>query len=162
MDNLEGPVAIWCLGLFHVDGIRYVRFRPRRRATNSCDGPFPPSLSQILTSNPRGIHVCTNFQPAFQQKFGIPYPSQPSGYLLPAVWQSAWIGAMFGALGAGELFAGGIMNRIGRKHILVIGNVITTIGIGVLQASGDWKMWLGGKILNAFGIGMIFTFSPVW
>jgi MFS family permease len=69
---------------------------------------------------------------------------------------------MFGALGAGELFAGGIMNRIGRKHILVIGNVITTIGIGVLQASGDWKTWLGGKILNAFGIGMIFTFSPVW
>jgi MFS family permease len=69
---------------------------------------------------------------------------------------------MFGAIGAGELVAGGIMNRIGRKPILIIGNLITTVGIAVLQTSGDWKMWLGGKILNAFGIGMIFTFSPVW
>lgn len=69
---------------------------------------------------------------------------------------------MLGSMAAGELLAGGIMNKIGRKHILIIGNVITTVGIGVLQASGDWKMWLGGKILNAFGIGMLFTFGPVW
>jgi predicted MFS family arabinose efflux permease len=69
---------------------------------------------------------------------------------------------MFGSLAVGELIAGGIMNHIGRKYMLMIGSIITTIGIVVLQESGDWKMWLGGKILNAFGIGMIFTFSPVW
>jgi hypothetical protein len=46
--------------------------------------------------------------------------------------------------------------------MLMFGTIVTTTGIIVLQQSGDWKMWLGGKILNAFGIGMIFTFSPVW
>jgi len=101
-------------------------------------------------------------QPDFQQKFGIPYPSQPSGYLLPAVWQSAWIAAAFGAIAAAEVFAGLIMNRTGRRHMLIIGIIFNVIGIVILQVAQNWKVWLVGKMFNSMGFGMMYCMSPVW
>lgn len=54
------------------------------------------------------------------------------------------------------------MNRIGRKHMLVIGIALNCIGIGLLQASHEWKLWLVGKFINAMGFGFAYTMSPVW
>jgi MFS family permease len=94
--------------------------------------------------------------------YGIPFPSQPSGYLVPATWQSVWIGCLLAAIAVGSIFAGALQNRIGRKHLLLIGAVINAGGIGFLQGAQDWKQWLGGKILNGIGIGLVYTLSPVW
>jgi MFS family permease len=78
------------------------------------------------------------------------------------VWQSAWIGGAFAGLGISCLFSGWIMNKVGRKHMLVIGTALNCIGIGLLQASSEWKLWLFGKMVNAAGFGFTYTMSPVW
>lgn len=46
--------------------------------------------------------------------------------------------------------------------MLVIGIALNCIGIGLLQASSEWRLWLVGKFLNAMGYGFAFTMSPVW
>ena len=100
--------------------------------------------------------------PAFQQQFGIPYPSQPSGYLIPAIWQSAWNGALYGGDGFGCLLAGFLMNRIGRKNMIYVSCVFNVVGLGMMQASTEWKLFLGGRLINAMGFASAMIFSPVW
>lgn len=46
--------------------------------------------------------------------------------------------------------------------MLVIGIALNCIGIGLLQASSEWKLWLFGKMVNAAGFGFTYTMSPVW
>lgn len=58
--------------------------------------------------------------------------------------------------------AGAVQDRIGRKHLILIGAIINAGGIGFLQGAGNWKQWLGGKILNGIGIGLVYTLNPVW
>lgn len=108
--------------------------------------------------------------PAFQQKMGIPYPSQPSGYLIPAnvcalpkchphsrtclltlvseQVQAAWSGVSTGGDAFGILISGMIMDRIGRKWTILVGCVLTAAGIGVQMAADDWKEFLAGRLVN--------------
>ena len=73
-----------------------------------------------------------------------------------------WLGCLLAAIAAGSIFAGLLQNRIGRKPLLVIGAIVNAGGIGFLQGAQNWKQWLGGKILNGIGIGLVYTLSPVW
>jgi len=54
------------------------------------------------------------------------------------------------------------MGIIGRKHLILLGSGFNAIGIGMQQASTEWKLFFGGRLMNAIGFGMVFTFSPVW
>lgn len=89
-----------------------------------------------------GVAGTATAMPAFQQKFGIPYPSQPSGYLIPATWQSAWSGASTGGDVLGIFIGGQVADIIGRKPTLGIGTILTAAGIGVQMGSHDWKVFL--------------------
>ena len=40
------------------------------------------------------------------------------------------------------------MDRIGRKHSIIVGTIITAAGIGIQVASHDWKLFLGGRLVN--------------
>ncbi|KAL2106793.1 hypothetical protein VUR80DRAFT_6210 [Thermomyces stellatus] len=100
--------------------------------------------------------------PAFQQKMGIPFPSQPSGYLIPANVQSAWSGVSTGGDAFGILISGIIMDRIGRKWTVLVGCVLTAAGIGVQMGADDWKEFLAGRLVNAIGFGLVFVIAPVW
>ena len=101
--------------------------------------------------------TCTAFE-SFQQQFGIPYPSQPSGYLITARVQSAWFGASIAGDVVGVAIAGQIMDIIGRKHTIGIGTVITAVGVGVQVASHTWEVFLAGRLIN----GMSRTLLTVW
>ena len=95
-------------------------------------------------------------------QYGIPFPSAPGGYLVPARWQSGWNAAVCAADAVGCLFAIILLNRAGRKPLIWIGCIFNIIGIGLQQASHEWKMFLVGRFINAIGFGMVYTFSPVW
>jgi MFS family permease len=88
---------------------------------------------------------------------GIPFPSQPSGYLIPAYVQSAWSGVSTGGDVLGVIISGQIMDRIGRKHTIIVGSFFTAIGIGIQIASNDWKVFLAGRLIN--GISFILCSS---
>ncbi|PMD13435.1 general substrate transporter [Hyaloscypha hepaticicola] len=106
--------------------------------------------------------TCTAF-PAFQQKFGIPFPSQPSGYLIPAHIQSGWSGASSAGSIVGEIIVSiFLLDKIGRKHTIAVGGVITAIGIAMQVAAHEWKLFLAGRLINAIGFGVVFLESPVW
>ena len=60
------------------------------------------------------------------------------------------------------MIAGYLMDIIGRKHLIWIGAALNAVGIGMQQASVEWKLYLGGRLVNAIGFGIVFTFSPVW
>jgi MFS family permease len=80
--------------------------------------------------------------PAFQQDYGVPFPSQPSGYLIRASWQSAWSGASAAGNIVGVLMAGQLADLIGRKKTIGIGTVVTAAGIGIQVGSEGWRVFL--------------------
>jgi MFS family permease len=98
----------------------------------------------------------------FQKQYGIPYNSVLGDYLIPARWQAGWNAAACGGDGVGCFVAIFLLNRIGRKPVIWIGCAFSVVGIGLQQASHEWKLFLVGRLINGIGFGMVYTFSPVW
>ncbi|CAK7211314.1 hypothetical protein SBRCBS47491_001082 [Sporothrix bragantina] len=99
---------------------------------------------------------------AFQQVMGKPYAGQASGYLISASIQSAWNGVATAGDIFGVMVSGQVLDRIGRKHSILFGIVFTAVGIGMQYAAQEWKLYLGGRLVNAIGFGIVFVVSPVW
>jgi sugar porter (SP) family MFS transporter len=100
--------------------------------------------------------------PAFEKQFGVVDKSQPSGYLIPSTWLSGWTGGSCGGEFVGVLMAGLLMEAFGRRWTYLIGSIITAAGVGMQIGSSEWKLFLGGRIINAIGFGCVFMVSPVW
>lgn len=79
---------------------------------------------------------------------GKPYAGQASGYLISASIQSAWNGVATAGDVAGVMLSGQVLDRIGRKHSILFGVVFTAVGIGMQYASNEWKLYLGGRLVN--------------
>ncbi|KAH8888058.1 general substrate transporter [Thozetella sp. PMI_491] len=120
------------------------------------------SVGSMMLGFDFGIAGTATAMPAFQKVMGIPYPSAPSGYLIPANVQSGWSGVSTAGEVVGVLISGWAMDRIGRKNTLMLGSIFTSIGIAMQIASRDWQLFLGGRLVNAIGFGVVFVFSPVW
>lgn len=76
--------------------------------------------------------------------------------------QSAWSAVSTVGDIIGVLICGQIMDRIGRKHTIVVGSVFTSVGIAMQIASKEWTLFLGGRLVNAVGFGVVFVIAPVW
>jgi MFS family permease len=76
--------------------------------------------------------------------------------------QSGWNAAVPGGDAIGCLIASFLLNKIGRKPVIWIGCVFNIVGIGLQQASHEWKLFLVGRFINAMGFAIVFIFSPVW
>lgn len=100
--------------------------------------------------------------PAFQKQYGRPFPSQSSGYLVPANYQSGWAGASMGGLIIGVIAGGQLLEVMGRKHSLALGSLITAVGVGIQLASHEWKLFLAGRLISAIGFGVALMEFPVW
>lgn len=93
---------------------------------------------------------------------GIPYAGEASGYLITARVQSAWSAISTVGDILGIIISSLIMDRIGRKHTILFGIVFTSIGIGMQIASHEWTLFLGGRLVNAIGFGIVYVVCPVW
>lgn len=116
---------------------------------------------------------------SFQKEFGEPFPGSPSGYLVPAKLASGMIGASAGGEFVGVMLAAYLMDKIGRKHLMGLGSVVTAIGVAMQVPAHGWQLFLAGRFINgiltvttrpspgltnpiAIGFGAVFVQSPVW
>ncbi|EXJ80113.1 hypothetical protein A1O1_08255 [Capronia coronata CBS 617.96] len=141
---------------------------------------FQHHFSDLLAGFDWGVSSNAASLPAFQIQFGKPYPTAPSGYIIPANYLSGWSGAASGGDIVGILIAGQLIEWVGRKHSLLIGSVITAIGVGMQIGSSEWILFLCGRLVNgthhgphfvelqelilvlAIGFGIVYILSPVW
>ncbi|CAK7229752.1 hypothetical protein SCUCBS95973_007334 [Sporothrix curviconia] len=100
--------------------------------------------------------------PAFQRLMGVPYASEASGYLIQAHVQAAWSAISTVGDILGIVISSFVMERIGRKHTIFFGIVFTSVGIGMQIASHEWTLFLGGRLVNAIGFGVVYVVCPVW
>ena len=101
--------------------------------------------------------------------------------MVPAHIQSGWSGASSAGSIVGEIIVSlFLLDKIGRKHTIAVGGIITAIGIAIQVASTEWKLFLAGRLVNgkyfsefgfgicpanegiAIGFGVVFLESPVW
>lgn len=80
--------------------------------------------------------------------------AQGISYVIPAYWQSLWnalaqLSTMFGSLIIGE-----VSDRFGRKASFLLSGLISFAGIAVIYTSSTSPVFLGGKMVNAFSLGM--------
>lgn len=92
----------------------------------------------------------------------MPWPEEPSGYLVPAHIQAAWSGASSAGATFGVMVAGQLIERIGRKHTMGIASLITALGVALQVAAKEWRLFLVGRLISSLGYGMVFLLSPVW
>lgn len=100
--------------------------------------------------------------PAFQQLMGTPYAGEASDYLISARIQSAWSAISTAGDIVGIGLSSLVMDRIGRKHTILFGIVFTSVGIGMQIAAHEWTLFLGGRLVNAVGFGIVYVVCPVW
>jgi MFS family permease len=73
-----------------------------------------------------------------------------------------------------------LLDKIGRKHTIAVGGIVTAIGVAMQVAASEWKLFLAGRLINckrfvliwgficlanegtAIGFGVVFLESPVW
>lgn len=48
----------------------------------------------------------------------------------------------------GVLASGQLMNFIGRKRCLLLDSVFAAAGVGMQVASSEWKLFMGGRLVN--------------
>lgn len=120
------------------------------------------SIGSMMLGFDFGVAGTATAFPAFQKQFGISFPSQPSGYLVPAKYQSGWFGASVAGDIIGNVIAGQLLELIGRKHVIAVGSLISSVGIVLQVESSEWRLFLAGRLVGAIGYGAVYLESPVW
>lgn len=151
MEDTRETEAVRSLGNLLLAWLRNAGFVDLRSLSLSTKGRDGKALFNILTRAigfDFGIAGTATAFPAFQKQFGIPFPSQPSGYLVPARYQSGWSGASTAGDFLGVIVAGQLLDLIGRKHIILAGCIVTAAGVGMQVGSSEWKLFLAGRLIN--------------
>ncbi|RDW89744.1 hypothetical protein BP6252_01776 [Coleophoma cylindrospora] len=120
------------------------------------------SVGSLMLGYDYGVSGTCTVLPEFQEQYGVPFPSQPSGFLIPASYQAGWAGSACAGLTLGTILAGYTLDSIGRKHTVAVGGFLATLGIVMQVVSRDWDLFLIGRLVNAIGFGTVFLQSPVW
>ncbi|RFU24865.1 hypothetical protein B7463_g11475, partial [Scytalidium lignicola] len=97
--------------------------------------------------------------PAFNKEFGRIFENS---YVTPALWQSLWNGMSQLGQCIGALVSTPISNHYGRRWSYIVASCTCIVGIAFQFASHEWKLMLVGKLINGFGLGMCFTFAPLY
>jgi MFS family permease len=96
----------------------------------------------------------------FQRKFG---ERQPDGsWICPATYISAWNAIGLGCHIITAWLAAPLLEKYGRKPLILFAAVVTTVGILLQQLAPEWRMHLAGRAVNGIAIGVMFTISPLW
>ncbi|KAF7956944.1 hypothetical protein EAE96_004268 [Botrytis aclada] len=105
------------------------------------------------------LSLCLNMV-AFQAEFGELV--SPGIYIIPAYWQSLWNAMAQVCTGFGAWVAGPISDRFGRRVSFCISGLISIAGTAVIYTSTTPGAFLGGKMLNAIGLGMALTTGQIY
>ncbi|KAL3486169.1 hypothetical protein BJX62DRAFT_242235 [Aspergillus germanicus] len=75
-------------------------------------------------------------------------------YIIPARWQSLWAALPQVMTGVGAFCSGMLADRFGRRTNFTLSGLFSTAGIAVLYISSMRGVFLAGKMINAFGLGL--------
>ncbi|KAJ5553963.1 maltose permease Mal61 [Penicillium frequentans] len=128
------------------------------------------STAKVLATNPRiialsifanvgalmygfdtmSLSLCLSMT-AFEVQFG---QATASGYVIPAWWQSLWnalpqLSCMLGAWGIGHF-----SDWFGRRPCFFLAGLISSAGVALLYIADTSPIFLAGKIVNGFALGM--------
>ncbi|KAA8906910.1 hypothetical protein TRICI_005048 [Trichomonascus ciferrii] len=98
--------------------------------------------------------------PEFQKQFGV---LQPNGeYVIPARYTSAWQAIGLACDIVTALATHPLLDKYGRKPMILVGSLVSVLGVCLQQVAREWKLHLAGRAVNGAAIGIIFTVSPLW
>lgn len=86
----------------------------------------------------------------------------PGTYVIPAYWQSLWNAMAQVCTGFGAWGAGPISDRFGRRVSFCISGIISIAGTAVIYTATTPGAFLGGKMVNAIGLGMALTTGQIY
>lgn len=75
-------------------------------------------------------------------------------YVVPAYWQSLWNAIPQLMTGIGAWLSGPIADRLGRRWTMFLAGVVSVVGVAIIYTSESNGQFLGGKMVNAIGLGM--------
>ncbi|KAE8166078.1 general substrate transporter [Aspergillus tamarii] len=97
--------------------------------------------------------------PKFRMDFGYEFHGN---YVLPADWQSAFLGAPVASMVIGSLGGGILADWLGRRPILVICLAITYASITMEFIAVSIPLFFGGKFLAGFAVGAMGSTSMTY
>ncbi|ETS79765.1 hypothetical protein PFICI_09618 [Pestalotiopsis fici W106-1] len=96
------------------------------------------------------LSLCLDMVP-FVMKFGTLVDGE---YVVPAYWQSLWNAIPQLMTGIGAWISGPIADRFGRRWTMFLAGVVSVVGVAIIYTSETNGQFLGGKMVNAIGLGM--------
>ncbi|KAI0143353.1 general substrate transporter [Pestalotiopsis sp. NC0098] len=96
------------------------------------------------------LSLCLDMAP-FVMKFGTLVDGE---YVVPAYWQSLWNAIPQLMTGIGAWISGPVADRLGRRWTMFIAGVASVVGVAIIYTSETNGQFLGGKMVNATGLGM--------
>ncbi|CAK7238441.1 hypothetical protein SEUCBS140593_010691 [Sporothrix eucalyptigena] len=104
------------------------------------------------------LSLCLSMDP-FLEQFG---DLTDGAYVIPAYWQSLWNAMPQLTTGIGAWAAGPIADRFGRRAAFITAGFISAAGVAVVYTASTRGVFLGGKMLNAVGLGLALTTGQIY
>jgi MFS family permease len=112
-----------------------------------------------------------------QKFFGVQLPD--GSWIVPAAVLSAWGSIGLGCDVVAAWLCAPLLERFGRKPLILFCAVVSTVAIILQQLAPDWRVHLAGRAVNGrsmsqhrllrlltagkgIAIGIMFTISPLW
>ncbi|TGO81687.1 hypothetical protein BPOR_1052g00010 [Botrytis porri] len=86
----------------------------------------------------------------------------PGTHIIPAYWQSLWDAMAQVCTGFGAWGEGPMSDRSGRRVSFCVSALISIAGTAVIYIATTPGAFLGGKMVNAIGLGMALTTGPIY
>ncbi|KAH8678391.1 general substrate transporter [Xylariales sp. PMI_506] len=96
------------------------------------------------------LSLCLDMEP-FVEQFGELVDGE---YVVAAYWQSLWNAIPQLMTGAGAWASGPLADRFGRRWCMFIGGIFSAVGVSIVYTASTNGQFLGGKMVNALGLGM--------
>nr|QFR37048.1 MFS transporter [Cyberlindnera americana] len=97
--------------------------------------------------------------PRFREDFGYEYEGE---YVLEAKWQSAITAAPTAAIGVAYVIASSLMDKIGRRRVIMFGTIFGIPWITVEYVSTTIDIFFVGKLMNGFALGCLSACAAVY
>lgn len=104
------------------------------------------------------LSLCLSMAP-FVEQFGI---QVDGAYVIPAYWQSLWNAMPQLTTGIGAWAAGPLADRFGRRAAFVTAGCLSAAGVAIVYTASSRGVFLGGKMVNALGLGMALTTGQIY
>ncbi|KAF4968159.1 hypothetical protein FSARC_4435 [Fusarium sarcochroum] len=103
---------------------------------------------------------------SFKKDYGAKYKDE---WIIPKTWMSLWMAMSPAGSGIGALVGGFLQDRIGRRWTLMVGSVISALGVtGIFfsflppEVMGKRIMYSAGMFLQGMSVGMLQATCSTW